>query len=266
MGIRALNSAASGMDSMQTRLDVIANNLANAQTTAFKRSRVNFEDLFYQRVKIPGQEDSGGRRTAVGLEIGLGARVQSTQLDQQQGSLLDTGSQLDMAIVGDGYFQVDDGQQTLYTRAGNFSINANGEVVLSSADRGRLILPALQIPPDALGISVSADGIVSVMQPGSPNPNPVGNIELVRFGNPQGLLQKGENLFAESGASGSPLAATPGQDGMGTIRQAFLESSNVEPVRELVDLITTQRTFELNSQVVQVADQALQLVANLRRF
>jgi flagellar basal-body rod protein FlgG len=171
-----------------------------------------------------------------------------------------------VAIVGDGFFQVNDGTRFLYTRAGNFAVNANGEVVVASADRGRQLEPAINIPQDALEISISADGIVSVLQPNSNQPTEVGQIQLARFINPQGLMQLGENLYADTLASGNPQISTPGQDGLGTLRQRFLEASNTEPVRELVDLITTQRTFELNSQVIQVADQSLQLVANLRRF
>jgi flagellar basal-body rod protein FlgG len=254
------------MDAMQFRLDVIANNLANAQTTAYKRSRANFEDLYYQYYKIPGMIDQQGRPTSVGLDVGTGVRVQSTELDMTQGSLLSTGGQLDLAIAGDGFFQINDGNQFLYTRAGNFSVNANGEIVLASADRGRPLEPAISIPQDTLQVTIGSDGIVSVLQAGQSQLNQIGQIQLARFINPQGLLQMGQNLFAQTVGSGNPLVSTPGQDGLGTIRQNFLEASNVEPVRELVDLITTQRTFELNSQAIQVADQSWQLVNNMRRF
>jgi len=266
MSIRALYTASSGMEAMTFRLDVIANNLANAQTTAFKRSRVNFEDLFYQQFKLPGAIDQQGRPTTQGLAMGLGVRVQSTEIDQTPGNLLNTGGNLDLAIVGDGFFQINDGNQFLYTRAGNFSVNANGEIVLASADRGRPLEPAISVPQDTLQITINQDGIVSVLQAGQTQLNQIGNIQLARFINPQGLVQLGQNLFSQSVGSGTPLVSTPGQDGLGTIRQQFLEASNVEPVQELVDLITTQRTFELNSQALQVADQMLQLVNNLRRF
>jgi flagellar basal-body rod protein FlgG len=255
------------MDAQQFKLETIANNLANAGTTAFKRSRTNFEDLYYQQLKLPGLLDYQGRPTATGMAIGLGTRIQSTQVDQRPGSLLDSGGTLDLAIVGDGYFQIQDGNQILYTRAGNFTLNANGEIVLASQDRGRPLEPPINIPQDATDIAISPEGIVSIIQPGSPNLTQVGNIQLARFINPQGLVQKGENLFSSDfQATGQPQISTPGQDGLGVLRQRFLEASNVEPVRELVDLITTQRSFELNSQVIQTADQALQLVANLRRF
>jgi flagellar basal-body rod protein FlgG len=266
MSLRALNSAATGMEATQFNLDTIANNLANAGTTAFKRSRVNFEDLFYQHLKLPGLQDALGQLTPTGISVGLGTRVQSTAVDHSMGSLLETGGELDVAIVGDGFFQVQDGAEILYTRAGTFSINANGELVLSSADRGRLLEPAITIPQDAEEIGISAAGIVAIRRTGQQQLEELGQLEITRFINPQGLIERGENLFAESAASGAPLTGVPGLEGRGNLRQGFLEASNVEPVRELVDLIKTQRHFELNSQVVQVADQTLQLVANLRRF
>lgn len=254
------------MGALQFKLDVIANNLANAGTTGFKRSRCSFEDQFYQYYKLPGLLDSQGRMTAVGWDVGLGTRVQGTPADFSNGSLIDSGGALDLAIVGDGFFQIQNGSQILYTRAGNFTVNGNGEVVLASADRGRLLEPSLTVPQDATDIAVSSDGYVSVKQAGSDQLQQIGQIQLVRFQNPQGLIQRGENLYESSAASGNPIQSDPGVDGMGTVRQRFLEASNVEPVRELVDLITTQRNFELNSQIVQAADQSLQLVANLRRF
>jgi len=266
--IRALNSSASGMQAQAFNLDVISNNLANASTTAFKASRANFEDTYYEQIKLPGQLDSQGNRTAVGQSVGLGTRVQSTQLDFSQGALETTERPLDMAIVGPGFFQIQDNNRNeiMYTRAGNFNKNANGQVVLGSADIGRLLEPGLNIPQDALEISVSADGVVSVRQPGTTESSQIGQLSLVRFINPEGLIQVGDNLYAQSAASGSPIQAAPGQDGMGLIRSGYLEKSNVEPVQELVGLIRTQRAFELASQGIQVADEQLSLVANLRRF
>ncbi|HEY2249658.1 MAG TPA: flagellar basal-body rod protein FlgG [Planctomycetaceae bacterium] len=266
MSIRALNTAASGMDAMQFRLDVIANNLANAQTTAFKTSRVNFEDLFYQNFRVPGLLNSQGRPTSVGQSVGLGVRVQSTELDMKPGSLNNTGNELDLAIIGEGFFQIQDGTQFLYTRSGNFSINANGEIVLASASQSRPLQPAITIPQGTTNISISSDGFVSILQQGQTQLQQIGQIQLAQFINPQGLLQQGDNLYAQTVGSGFPNVLTPGQNGVGTIQQNFLEASNVEPVTELVNMIATQRTFELNSQAVQVADQAWQLVNNLRRF
>ncbi len=266
MTIRAMHAAASGMEAYEFNLDIIANNLANAGTTAFKRSRANFEDLFYEHLMLPGTQDTQGQRTPLGIDVGLGTRVSSTAVDQRHGSLIETGQELDLAIVGDGFFQVTDGTQTYYTRAGTFSVNADGQLVLASADRGWLLEPPITIPQDATEISINGDGLVQVRVPGSTDLQDVGQIQLARFINPQGLIQEGENLFAESPASGTPIVGNPGQDGRGVLKQRFLEASNVEPVRELIDLIKTQRHFELNSQVVQAADQMLQLLANLRRF
>jgi flagellar basal-body rod protein FlgG len=254
------------MDAMQFKLDNTANNLANAATTAFKRQRVNFEDLYYQHFRLPGMLDNQSQYTATGVALGLGTRVNSTQQNFIQGSLNDTGNTLDVAIVGDGFFQVQDGNQFLYTRAGNFSLNQQGQVIMTSADRGRLLEPAITIPQDATQISINQDGFVYVMTPGNSQLQQVGQIQLVRYQNPQGLLAVGENLFQQTDASGQPLQSVPGQNGVGVLRQGFLELSNVEPVTELVDLITTQRTFELNSQVMQSADQTLQTIANLRRY
>ncbi len=266
MSIRAIHTAGTGMQGYLFNLDVVANNLANAGTTAFKRSRTNFEDLFYEHIKLPGAQDNQGALTPTGVAVGFGSRVQSTEVDHGEGSLLQTGSNLDIAIVGDGFFQVQDGAEILYTRAGNFTLNADGEIVTTSADRGRLLEPAITIPQDATQIVISSQGVVSVMQPGATTLTEVGQIQLSRFINSQGLIQRGENLYAASDASGAAQTGNPDSDGRGSLRQGFLESSNVQPVRELVDLIQTQRNFELSSQSVQAADQMLQLLNNLRRF
>lgn len=266
MALRALHTAATGMEAFQFNLDTIANNLANAGTTAFKRSRVNFEDLFYEHFKLPGAADSQGNLTPTGIALGLGTRVQSTQVDHNEGNLLQTGGSLDIAIVGDGFFQVQDGAEILYTRAGNFTANADGTIVLASADKGRPLEPTITIPAGTTEITISSEGIVSALQPPATTLTEIGQIQTARFVNPQGLMQRGENLYGATDASGTPTIVNPGLDGHGLLRQGFLESSNVEPVRELVDLIKTQRNFELNGQVIQAADQSLQLVANLRRF
>lgn len=267
MTVQTLYSAATGMNAMETKLDVIANNLANVQTTAFKSDRVNFEDLFYRHEKMPGIQDSAGQYTPVGIEVGLGSRVASTQTEMRQGSFEQTGRELDVAIEGKGFFQLTEPStgQIVYTRAGTFSINANGELVMGSASTGRLLNPPIVIPPDAQAISISPEGRVSVRTPQSAQMQQVGTIELVSFINPEGLLKMGENLYAETDASAAPVPGTPGQDGLGVLRQTMLEASNVEPVNQLIDLITTQRAFELNSQVIQAGDQIMQLVANLRR-
>jgi len=267
MTVQALYSAATGMTGMETKLDVIANNLANIETTGFKRGRANFEDLFYRHQKMPGAEDTAGALTATGISIGLGTRVSSVQTNFAQGAFKQTGGELDVAIEGPGFFQVTDPTgEILYTRAGNFSKNADGNLVIGSANTGRLLEPPIAIPEDALQISISAEGIVSVKQPGTAQMSQVGQIELAQFINPEGLLKLGENLYAETGSSGTATLSNPGQDGIGKVRQNSLEASNVEPVQELIDLITTQRAFELNAQAVQVGDYIMQIVANLKKF
>jgi len=268
MSIQALYTAATGMSSMETKIDVIANNLANVNTTAFKRDRVNFEDLYYRQRVLPGNQNNLGNYTSTGIEIGLGARVQSTQTEYRQGNFITTGNQLDIAIEGRGFLQVIDPStgQFQYTRAGNLSVNANGALTIGSASNGRLIEPQITIPNDATNIVISPDGIVQVQQAGNTQLQQVGQIQMANFINPQGLIKLGENLYSDTVSSGPPQQGNPGLIGLGTIRQGFLEASNVEPVQELIDLITTQRSFELNSQAVQAGDQMLQLVANLRRI
>ncbi len=269
MAIQTLYTAATGMESMQFRLDTIANNLANVNTTGFKRDRANFEDMFYVNHKLPGAEDADGQRTPTGIHVGLGSRPTSTQSDFRQGTFDTTTKDLDLAIEGPGFFQVRDpiSQQILYTRAGNFSLNAEGSIVMASAGIGRLLEPQIQIPQEAVKIQISPQGIVTYVTQNSPDQQQAGNIELANFINPEGMLKLGENLYSQTDASGQPITGAPGsQEGLGQVRQGALEQSNVEPVRELIDLITTQRAFEMNSQVVQAADQMLQVVSNLRRF
>lgn len=264
MSLRALHSAATGMESHQFALDTIANNLANASTTAFKRSRANFEDLYYEHPKLPGTQATAGQ-TGIGTAVGLGTRISSTSVDYRTGSALQTESPLDLMVVGEGFFEVDDGGRPAYTRMGNFTKNADGNLVLASADSGRVLQPPIQLPANAMNITISGDGQV-VYDNGQGNYQQAGQLKLVRFINNQGLMQKGESLYVPTLASGQPVEGQPGLDGFGQIRQGYLEASNVEPVRELVDLIKTQRNFELNSQIIQAADQMLQLVSNLRRF
>jgi flagellar basal-body rod protein FlgG len=268
MSVQTLYTAATGMDAMETKLDVIANNLANINTTGFKKDRANFEDLLYRNEVYPGSVDADQNPAPVGTQVGLGVRVTSTQTDQRQGTLQDTGRELDIALVGRGYLPVLDpiSQQTVYTRAGNLDINANGNLVVGSAQTGRLVEPAITIPNDATEIVISDNGTVSVRQPGNSELAQQGQIQLAQFVNPDGLLKVGENMYQETDASGPVTLAVPGQEGAGVIRHKALEASNVEPVGELIDLITTQRAFELNSQAVQAGDQMMQTISNLRRF
>jgi flagellar basal-body rod protein FlgG len=267
MSVQSLYTAATGMDAMQTKLDVIANNLANINTTAFKRDRANFEDLMYRNHIIPGMQDAAGNPTPTGLEVGLGARVQSTQSDFRQGTIQDTGRDLDIAIEGRGFLQVTDpsSQQVFYTRAGNLNINANNALVIGSAQTGRLLEPPIQIPEGIEELAISPNGVVSVRLPGEVAFSEQGSIQLATFINPDGLLKEGENMFSATDASGPATPGGPGQQNFGVIRQSALEASNVEPVKELIDLITTQRGFELNSQAIQAGDQVLQQITNLRR-
>jgi len=267
MSVQTLYTAATGMEALETKLDVIANNLANVNTTGFKALRGNFEDLLYLEEPPPGAENSLGNYTAVGTQIGLGARVSSTQANFQEGPLKNTGGPLDVAIVGRGFFQVQDTDGTIvYSRAGNFSVNANGQLVMGSATNGRLIEPNITIPPGSTDIAISGDGIVSVRLNGEQQQ--VGQLELATFVNPEGLLRLGDNLYTKTESSGPEQTGNPTDSslGLGSVQQFFLETSNVEPVREMIDLITTQRAFELNSQAIQAGDQIMQLVNNLRRF
>lgn len=267
MTVQTLYTAATGMSALETKLDVIANNLANVETTGFKRGRANFEDLFYRHEMLPGAEDTAGGYTATGISIGMGTRVSSVQSNFIQGAAQPTGQELDVIIEGEGFFPViDPSGDTLYTRAGNFSKNASGEIVMGSANIGRRLQPPITIPEDATDLVISGEGIVSVRQPGSTSLTQLGQIELASFINPEGLLKLGENLYAETDASGAAVLGSPGQNGVGLLRQGALEASNVEPVQELIDLITTQRAFELNSKAVQVGDQMMEVVANLTRY
>jgi len=269
MAITALQAAASGMKALDTKLDVLANNLANINTHGFKRSRTNFEDLLYQIRREPGVLNSEDKPTPHGIQVGVGVQVSGTQLNFEQGTLDVTNNDLDMAIRGKGFFQVktifDGGEETAYTRAGNCTKNRDGEIVLANSE-GAILEPPISIPDDATSVEVSPDGRVLAKTPGNPVAAEVGQIELAQFINPEGLKQIGKNLYIETDASGAPITGAPQTDGLGDIMGGMLESSNVEPVRELIELIKTQRAFELNSQSIKSADESLQVVSNLRRF
>ncbi len=264
----ALDSAASGLNALNTRLDVLANNLANVNTTGFKKSRANFEDLLYIEREQPGVENANGDQKPTGLYVGLGVKVSGTQVSFQQGSPISTDRELDLLIDGDGFFQVqvedDRGDGIAYTRAGNFTLNSEGEVVLANS-QGRRLIPNVQVPDDATQIEVDQEGRIFVLQPGEVALQEVGQLEIATFVNPAGLSQIGETLFQETAASGEPLVGEPGQEDRGRIRQGQLESSNVDPTEELVELIRTQRAFELNSQTIRAADEVLQQIAQIRR-
>ncbi len=267
MSFQSLYTAATGMQAMEMKLDVIANNLANNNTTAFKRDRANFEDLLYRQYRLPGSQDNDGNITTTGVDVGLGVRVSSTQADFDQGSFQNTGNQIDIAIEGRGFFEVTGpGGQRLYTRAGNLGINANGQVTLGSATLGYLLSPPVTIPQQATSIVIDPTGEVRYSENGSETYSSAGTITLATFINPDGLMKMGDNLFTPTPASGTANSGqTPGQQEVGFLQQGFLEASNVEPTTELIDLINTQRSFELNSQVIRAGDEILQLIANLRR-
>jgi flagellar basal-body rod protein FlgG len=269
MAITALYAAASGMRSLDTKLDVQANNLANVNTVGFKASRTNFEDLYYLIKRQPGLQTIDDRFLPYGIQVGLGSAVSGTQLNFEQGSPEPTSRELDLTIEGDGFFRVlynDGGQEvTAYTRAGNFILNSQGEIVLGNSLGSRLD-PGITIPQTAVDVQVSPNGLVQYRELGQPNLTQAGQIQLARFVNPEGLLQQGKNIYLRTDASGDPIDANPGEQGTGTILSGHVEMSNVDPVQELVGLILTQRGFELNSQAIKAADESLQTVANLRRF
>jgi flagellar basal-body rod protein FlgG len=269
MAVTALHAAASGMRALDEKLNVVANNLANINTHGFKRSRVNFEDLLYQVKREPGIPNADDEPIPHGIVVGTGVKVSGTQLNFEPGAVDPTNRPLDWQIEGEGFYQVrtiHDGTEIVaYTRAGNFAQNAVGNVVMANSD-GSILEPPITIPEDAIEVSVGRNGEVRVRQQGANTLNEIGQIELARFVNPEGLKQIGRNLYIETDASGAPVTGTPQSDGLGAINQGSLELSNVDPVRELIDLITTQRAFELNSQSIQSADQTLQIVTNLRRF
>jgi flagellar basal-body rod protein FlgG len=267
MGFSAMHAAATGMKALDIKLNVVANNLANINTVGFKRSRTNFEDLFYQSFREPGVKDINDQPNPYGILVGLGATVSGTQLDFRTGDPEQTDQPLDVMIQGNGFFQVQtycNGEQIIaYTRAGNFFRNANGQIVLGNSD-GSLLEPQITLGEDDRDVEIDAAGRVTVIQGAGPQRTQVGQIELARFIDPEGLKSIGKNLYIETDASGPPITGNPMENGMGSLMNRMLEMSNVEPVRELVDLIFTQRGFELNSQSIQGADQMLRVVSNLR--
>ncbi len=259
--IRSLWISKTGLDAQQTQMDVTANNLANVSTHGFKRSRAVFEDLLYQTLRQPGAQSSGQTQLPSGLQLGTGVRPVATERIFTQGNLQQSGNPMDVAIQGNGFFQVQmpDGSSA-YTRDGSFQVNAQGQLVTSS---GFAVQPAITIPPNALAVSVSRDGIVNVQRAGQTAMTQVGQIQLVGFMNPAGLQSMGENLYIESAASGTPSANTPGTNGIGLLNQGYVETSNVNVVEELVGMIQTQRAYEINSKAIQTSDQMLQKLAQL---
>jgi len=259
--IRALYTAASGMVAQQSNIDNVAHNISNVNTTGFKKSRVEFQDLVYQQLLQAGSQTSTSSEAPIGLEFGLGTRSVATARDFSAGNLKSTSGPLDLAIEGRGFFQVStpDGT-TAYTRCGALHLNAEGNVVTSDGYR---VEPNITIPPNATSITISRQGIVSVALPGQSAAQQVGTIELASFANPAGLSALGGNLFATTTASGEPTTGVPGTDGMGTVVQGFLEESNVSVVEEMISMILGQRAYEANSRVVRAADEMLTQVNNM---
>jgi flagellar basal-body rod protein FlgG len=259
--IRSLWIAKTGLDAQQTQLDVITNNLANVSTTGFKRARAVFEDLLYQTLRQPGAQSSQQTQIPSGLQLGLGTRPIATERIHTQGPLTQTGNSLDVAIQGQGFFQVllPDGT-TAYTRDGAFQKDSTGQVVTSS---GYALQPAITIPADAQTITIGNDGAVTVKQAGQTAPTQIGTVQLVTFVNAGGLQSVGENLFLETASSGSPTPNTPGTNGAGLLNQTYLEGANVNVVEEMVNMIQTQRAYEINSRAISVSDQILQRLAQV---
>jgi len=259
--IRSLWIAKTGLDAQQTQLDVISNNLANVSTNGFKRSRAVFEDLLYQNLRQPGAQSSQTTTVPTGLQVGTGVRPVATARMFTQGNLQQTGNNLDVAINGQGFFQVQMPDGTVgYTRDGSFHRDANGAMVTSN---GYQLQPAITLPPNALTITIGSDGTVGVTVPGSAAVQTVGTLQLANFVNPGGLQPHGQNLFTETAASGAPQASTPGTNGTGVLNQNYVETSNVNVVEELVSMIQTQRAYEINSKAIQTSDQMLQRLSQL---
>jgi flagellar basal-body rod protein FlgG len=262
--IRALYTAASGMMAQETNLDNVANNLANSSTAGFRRRRVQFEDLVYQNLVMPGAAASQQTTMVAGLQVGLGTRTAASEVIQLQGDFSQTGNPLDLTIQGNGFFQVQlPSGETAYTRAGSFHLDAQGNLVTQD---GNAVQPAVTIPPGATSVTVAQDGTISVTLPGQTAAQQVGALQLALFNNPGGLNSTGGNLFLATAASGDPVIGTPGgSEGIGAIQQGMVEQSNVSVVDEFVQMIVAQRSYEANSRVVNAADQMLQGINSLGR-
>lgn len=262
--IKALFTSATGLNAQQALVDNTANNLANVNTNGFKKSQMDFQDLIYVTEQAPGGESAQGLQLPTGLQIGSGTRVAGTTKLFFEGTLENTGNQLDVAISGAGFFQIalPDGS-VRYTRDGALRLNQNGQLVNTD---GYLVQPQITIPQDAIQVSIGTDGTVSVVTSGAPTTSTqIGQLQVTRFINPAGLSSEGSNLFLESASSGAPLPTTPGQNGSGILRQGFLERSNVDVVQELINLILAQRAYEFNTRAIRTADEMLSDTTNLTR-
>jgi len=261
--IRSMWAAASGMQAQSMNIDVIANNLANVTTTGYKRSRAEFQDLLYETMQPPGGSTSENTQAPTGIQLGHGVRPVAVAKNFTEGELQLTKNELDLAIEGNGFFQVTmPNGDTAYTRSGAFKLDKDGRIVTPD---GFLLEPEISVPNDATSMSVGLDGTVSVLQAGNATPRQLGTIQLARFTNPAGLQSMGKNLFTPTDASGTAITGTAGENNFGTIAQGFLEMSNVSVVDEMVNMITAQRAYETNSKVVQASDDMLQTANNLKR-
>ncbi|PKK84495.1 MAG: flagellar basal-body rod protein FlgG [candidate division Zixibacteria bacterium HGW-Zixibacteria-1] len=261
--LKAMRSAVSGMSAQQLNVDNIANNLSNVNTTGFKRSRVEFQDVLYQNFREAGTATAVGTSVPVNLDVGYGTRPVATVREFSVGDFQNTGNALDLAISGQGFFQIQMPDGTVsYTRDGAFKISADGQIVNSD---GFYLYPNVTIPEDASSLSVSIDGDVSVLLVGGEEPQSIGQFELARFINPAGLSAVGHNLYNQTSASGAPILGTPTQEGLGKLDQGYLEISNVRVVDEMVNMIVAQRAYELNSKVIQTSEDMLQISNNLKR-
>jgi flagellar basal-body rod protein FlgG len=259
--MRSLWTAATGMTGQQTNLSVISNNLANVNTTGFKRSRTEFQDLLYQTHQYPGTETAGGQQIPVGIQVGMGTRVEAIHKMFSQGDYVKTDGDLDMAIEGDGFFRVLVNGEARYTRHGAFKINSEGTVV---DDLGNPLDPEFTVPQETVELAIDSGGNISAMD-SEGNELATGRIQLVRFVNPSGLFATGKNYFLPTAASGDPLEGNPGEEGYGSIAQGFLEMSNVDVVTEMVQMIVAQRAYEINSKAIQTSDEMLSITNNLKR-
>ena len=259
--IRSLWISKTGLDAQQTQMDTIANNLANVSTNGFKRSRAVFEDLLYQTIRQPGAQSSQQTQLPSGLQLGTGVRPVAAERIHTQGNLQQTGNQLDVAIQGGGFFQVlmPDGT-TGYTRDGSFQRDSQGQLVTAS---GFPVQPAITLPANATTVTIGRDGVVSVTQPGVVAPVQVGSLQLASFINPAGLMSQGENLYQETASSGTPSTNVPGTNGSGLLNQSYVETSNVNVVEEMVNMIQTQRAYEINSKSITTSDQMLQKLSQM---
>lgn len=259
--LRGLWSAASGMGAQKMTIDVIANNLANVNTSGFKKSRADFQDLMYQTLSQAGSETATGDEIPTGIQIGMGTMPVGVQKMFMQGDFKGTQNQLDLAIEGNGFFKVLSNEEEMYTRAGHFKLDSSGNVVTPNGEK---LQPSITIPAETVTINIDSTGTVSAFDPNGQSTT-VGNIELYSFPNPAGLTSMGHNLYKVSAASGEAISGTPGSNGMGTIAQGFLEMSNVDVVEEMVSMIMAQRAYEITSKAIQTADNMLQIANNIKR-